>query len=68
MPRTCSVDLRERALAAGEGGRARIAERYLVVERTLSGCLKAARGGPPLPKAHHDCRAPLGGGRGRRPR
>jgi transposase len=46
MPRAYSTDLRERALAAceaGEGSQARIAERFRVGERTLSGWLKAAR-------------------------
>ena len=46
MPRPYSTDLRERALAAyeaGEGSQARVAERYRVGERTLSGWLKAAR-------------------------
>src|SRR3954447_13971647 len=46
MPRAYSIDLRERVLAAceaGEGSQARIAERYRVGERTLSGWLKAAR-------------------------
>src|SRR4051794_26823207 len=59
MPRAYSIDLRERVLAAceaGEGSQARIAERYRVGERTLSGWLKAAREeGRRAPK-------PLGGG------
>src|SRR3954453_23184823 len=59
MPRAYSRDLRERALAgyeAGEGSQARIAERYRVGERTLSGWLKAAREeGRRAPK-------PVGGG------
>src|SRR3954463_14630871 len=67
MPRAYSIDLRERALAAceaGEGSQARIAERYRVGERTLSGWLKAARrggrggGGGGARRA----REPLGGG------
>src|SRR3954453_16376129 len=48
MPRAYSIDLRERVLAAceaGEGSQVRIAERYRVGERTLSGWLKAAREG-----------------------
>src|SRR5947209_10288205 len=48
MLRAYSIDLRERVLAAceaGEGRQARIAERYRVGERTLSGWLRPARGG-----------------------
>jgi transposase len=46
MPRACSTDLRERALAAyeaGEGSQAEIAGRFRVGERTLSRWLWAAR-------------------------
>jgi transposase len=67
MPRAYSPDLRERALAAceaGEGSQARIAERYRIGERTLSGWLKMAREeGRRSPKPHGGGRAPLGGGR-----
>src|SRR4051794_15445205 len=59
MPRAYSIDLRERVLAAGEAGegsQARIAERYRVGERTLSGWLKAAR------EEGRRAPEPLGGG------
>src|SRR3954471_17092271 len=46
MPRACSTDLREQALAAyeaGEGSQSEVARRYRVGERTLSGWLELAR-------------------------
>src|SRR3954449_1094360 len=46
MPRAYSSDLRERALAAYEGGdgsQSAVARRYRIGERTLSGWLKVAR-------------------------
>ena len=46
MPRAYSADLRERVLAAYEGGEGRqseVARLYRVGERTLSGWLKVAR-------------------------
>ena len=64
MPRPYSTDLRERALTAyeaGEGSQARVAERYRVGERTLSGWLKAAREGRRSPKPRARGPAPLGG-------
>ena len=64
MPRPCSTDLRERALAAyeaGEGSQALVARRYRVGERTLSGWLKAAREGRRSPKPRARGPAPLGG-------
>jgi transposase len=65
MPRPYSTDLRERALAAyeaGEGSQARVAERYRIGERTLSGWLKAAREeGRRGPKPRGGGRAPVGG-------
>jgi transposase len=65
MPRPYSTDLRERALAAyeaGEGSQARVAERYRVGERTLSGWLRAAREeGRREPKPRGGGRAPVGG-------
>jgi transposase len=67
MPRAYSPDLRERALAAceaGEGSQARIARRYRIGERTLSGWLRTAREeGRRAPKPRRGGRAPLGGGR-----
>src|SRR3954463_11210474 len=66
MPRAYSIDLRERGLAAceaGEGSQARIAERYRVGERTLSGWLKAAREeGRRAPKPLRGGPKPGGGG------
>src|SRR3954462_284387 len=66
MPRAYSIDLRERVLAAceaGEGSQARIAERYRVGERTLSGWLKAAREeGRRAPKPLGGGPKPVGGG------
>ena len=66
MPRPYSTDLRERVLTAyeaGEGSQARVAERYRIGERTLSGWLKAAREeGRRAPKPRGACGpAPLGG-------
>ena len=65
MPRAYSTDLRERALAAreaGEGSQARIAERFRVGERTLSGWRKAAREeGRRSPKPRGGGRALAGG-------
>ena len=65
MPRAYSTDLRERALAAyeaGEGSQARVAKRYRVGERTLSGWLKAAREeGRREPKPRRGGRVPVGG-------
>ena len=65
MPRPYSTDLRERALAAyegGEGSQAQVASRYRLGERTLSGWLRAARGeGRRGPKPHRGGRAPVGG-------
>lgn len=65
MPRACSTDLRERALAAyetGEGSQAEIAGRFRVGERTLSRWLVALRAegrrGPRVPARK---RAPVGG-------
>ena len=68
MPRPYSTDLRERALAAyegGEGSPAQVASRYRVGERTLSGWLRAARGeGRRGPKPHGGGRVPVGGAGG----
>ena len=68
MPRPYSIDLRERALAAyegGEGSQAQVASRYRVGERTLSGWLRAARGeGRRGPKPHGGGRVPVGGAGG----
>ena len=64
MPRPYSTDLRQRALAAyegGEGSQAQVARRYRVGERTLSGWLKAAREGRRSPKPRARGPAPLGG-------
>ena len=64
MPRPYSTDLRERVLTAyeaGEGSQARVAERYRVGERTLSGWLRAAREGRRSPKPRARGPAPLGG-------
>ena len=67
MPRAYSADLRERVLAAYEGGEGRqsgVARRYRVGERTLSGWLKLAREeGRRAPKPRRGGRAPLGGER-----
>lgn len=68
MPHAYSADLRERVLAAHEAGDAsqsRLAERYRIGERTLSGWLKAAREeGRRVPKPRRGGRAPVGGERG----
>jgi transposase len=65
MPRAYSTDLRERVLTAyeaGEGSQARVAERYRIGGRTLSGWLKAAREeGRRAPKPRARGPAPLGG-------
>lgn len=67
MPRAYSADLRERALAAyegGEGRQAEVARRYRVGERTLAAWLRAAREeGRRGPKPRRGGRAPLGGER-----
>jgi transposase len=67
MPRAYSTDLRERVLAAyegGEGSQSEVAWRYRVGERTLSGWLKLAReDGRRHPKPRRGGRAPLGGER-----
>ena len=67
MPRAYSADLRERVLAAYEGGEGRqsaVARRYRVGERTLSGWRRVARGeGRRAPKPGRGGRAPLGGER-----
>ena|SRR5215207_7133803 len=65
MPRAYSTDLRERALAAyeaREGSQARVAERYRIGERTLSGWLRAAREeGRRAPKPCRGGTRPAGG-------
>ena len=65
MPRAYSTDLRERALAAyeaREGSQARLAERYRIGERTLSGWLRAAREeGRRAPKPRRGGTRPAGG-------
>ena len=65
MPHPYSTDLRERVLTAyeaGEGSQARVAERYRIGERTLSGWLKAAREeGRRAPKPRARGPAPPGG-------
>lgn len=65
MPRAYSADLRERVLAAheaGEGSQARLAGRYRIGERTLSGWLKAAREeGRHGPRPRRGGRPPVGG-------
>ena len=65
MPRACSTDLRERALAAyeaGEGSQAAVAGRFRVGERTVSRWLRAAHTeGRRGPKAPARGRAPVGG-------
>jgi transposase len=65
MPRACSTDLRERALAAyeaGEGGQAANARRFRVGERTLSRWLRVARTeGRRGPKVPARGQAPIGG-------
>src|SRR4051794_22929588 len=65
MPRAYSADLRERVLAAyegGEGSRSALARRHRVGERTLLSWLKAAREeGRRAPKPRRGGRAPVGG-------
>src|SRR4051794_23223690 len=65
MPRAYSTDLRERALAAyegGEGSQSEVARRYRVGERTLSGWLKLAREeGRRHPKPRRGGTRPVGG-------
>ena len=65
MPRAYSTDLRERALAAyegGEGSQSEVAQRYRVGERTLSGWLKLAREeGRRAPKPRRGGTRPVGG-------
>ena len=65
MPRAYSTDLRERALAAyegGEGSQSEVARRYRVGERTLSGWLKLAREeGRRSPKPRRGGTRPVGG-------
>src|SRR3954447_11281665 len=67
MPRAYSTDLRERALAAcegGEGSQSEVARRYRIGERTLSGWLKLAREeGRRAPKPCRGGGAPVGGER-----
>ena len=67
MPGAYSADLRERALAAyegGEGSQSTVARLYRVGERTLSGWLKAAREeGRRAPRPRRGGRAPLDGER-----
>src|SRR3954463_4011474 len=67
MPRACSNDLRERALAAceaGDGSQAAVARLYRLGERTLSGWLKAAREeGRRAPRPRRGGRPPVGGER-----
>src|SRR4051794_25754393 len=66
MPRAYSADLRERALAACEGGeasQARVAGLYRIGERTLSGWLKLAREeGRRHPEPRRGGTRPVGGG------
>src|SRR5215217_8770925 len=68
MPRAYSADLRERVLAAyegGEGHQSAVAWRHRVGERTLPAWLRTARGEgrrAPEPGGRHG-RAPLGGER-----
>src|SRR3954447_8541374 len=65
MPRAYSSDLRERALAAcegGEGSQSEIARLYRIGERTLSGWLKLAREeGRRSPKPRRGGTKPVGG-------
>src|SRR3954451_10181356 len=67
MPRAYSTDLRERALAACEGGEGRqseVARLYRIGERTLSGWLRTAREeGRRPPGPRRGGRAPVGGER-----
>src|SRR3954463_7419737 len=62
MPRAYSSDLRERALAACEGGQSEVARLYRVGERTLSGWLKLAREeGRRVPRPRRGGTKPVGG-------
>ena len=65
MPRAYSGDLRERALAAyegGEGSQSEVARLYRVGERTLSGWLKVAREeGRRAPRPRRGGTRPVGG-------
>src|SRR3954471_4982256 len=65
MPRACSTDLREQALAAyeaGEGSQSEVARAYRIGERTLSGWLKLAREeGRRHPEPRRGGRRPVGG-------
>src|SRR3954452_15052978 len=65
MPRAYSSDLRERALAAcegGEGGQSEVARLYRIGERTLSGWLQLAREeGRRSPKPRRGGTKPVGG-------
>src|SRR4051794_40762133 len=65
MPRAYSSDLRERALAAyegGEGSQSEVARLYRVGERTLSGWLKLAREeGRRVPRPRRGGTKPVGG-------
>src|SRR6478672_6240904 len=67
MPRAYSTDLRERALAAyegGEGSQSEVARRYRVGERTLSAWLRTAREeGRRSPRPPRGGRPPVGGER-----
>src|SRR3954447_18712915 len=67
MPRAYSTDLRERVLAAYEGGggsQSTVARRYRVGERTLSAWLRTAREeGRRSPRPRRGGRPPLGGER-----
>ena len=67
MPRAYSTDLRERALAAhegGEGSQSEVARRYRVGERTLSAWLRTAREeGRRCPRPRRGGPPPIGGER-----
>src|SRR5690349_2339419 len=67
MPRAYSTDLRERALAAyegGEGSQSEVARCYRVGERTLSAWLRTAREeGRRCPRPRRGGRPPIGGER-----
>src|SRR3954463_5930013 len=67
MPRACSNDLRERALAAceaGDGSQAAVARLYRLGERTLSAWLRTAREeGRRAPRPRRGGRPPVGGER-----
>src|SRR3954471_1778524 len=72
MPRACSTDLREQALAAyeaGEGSQSEVARLYRIGERKLSGWLKLAREeGRRHPEPRRGGRVPLDGEREARAR